>query len=209
MYVNGTRYATLIKQTSQKCKPSVVCRRQCSPIKDIKIWWDHINTLGPKYGYHTNASNWLITKEDHLTHAETSFESTGVKIITEGRPYLGVPLGTEDYIQSHLRIKVDQWAEEMDHLATIAHTQPHAAYAAFTHGMASKWLYLSRTMSGISTSLQPMEHTIRTMLIPDLTGRPPPNGTERTLLALPARLGGLALAIPTDSTDTEYWASKK
>ncbi len=48
-------------------------------LKDIKIWWDHINTLGPKYGYHTNASKtWLITKEDHLTHAETAFERTGV-----------------------------------------------------------------------------------------------------------------------------------
>ena len=67
-------------------------------------------------------------------------------------------------------------------LATIAHTQPHAAYAAFTHGMTSKWSYLSRSMMDASSSLQPIEHTIRTKLIPARTGRPLPNDIERDLL---------------------------
>ena len=50
---------------------------------------------------------------------------------------------------------------------------------------------------------------IRTKLIPALTGRPPPNDIERNLLALPARLGGIALANPTVSTDSEFLSSTK
>ena len=50
---------------------------------------------------------------------------------------------------------------------------------------------------------------IRTKLIPALTGRPPSNDTERDLLALPARLGGIALSIPTQATDSEFLSSTK
>ena len=98
-------------------------------------------------------------------------------------PYLGVPLGTEEYAQSFLSNKIKQWNEELNLLATMAHsdTQPHTAYAAFTHRMTSKWSYLSRSMMDASSCLQPIEHTIRTKLIPALTGRPPPNDIERDL----------------------------
>ena len=50
---------------------------------------------------------------------------------------------------------------------------------------------------------------LRTVLAPALTGRPPPNTSERDLLALPARLGGIALANPTKLSDTEFSASVK
>ena len=33
---------------------------------------------------------------------------------------------------------------EVEKLSKIAETQPHAAYAAFTHGLSSKWSYHSR-----------------------------------------------------------------
>ena len=66
-------------------------------------------------------------------------------VTTEGRPYLGVPLGTDDYIETFQ--------------GRTTRTQPHAAYAAFTHGMASKWVYLSRILQGISSSLLPIEGT--------------------------------------------------
>ncbi len=179
-------------------------------ISRLRAWWDHINNYGPKFGYFTNTNKtWLLTKTDHYSKAVTAFAGTGVKITTEGRPYLGVPLGTDDYIETFLATKVELWTEELNLLATIARTQPHAAHAAFTHGMASKWVYLSRTLQGISSSLIPIEQTIRTKLIPSLTGRPPPNDCERNLLALPARLGGIALANPTQATDTEFLASQR
>ena len=46
-------------------------------------------------------------------------------------------------------------------------------------------------------------------LIPALTGRPPPGYLERTLFALPARLGGLGLHIPSRNASHEYHASQQ
>ena len=174
----------------------------------LRDWWDQINTLGPKFGYFTNArKTWLVTKEDYLSAASAAFADTGVKVTSEGRPYLGAALGTEEYVQTFATDKVQQWAGELEQLATIAHSQPHAAHAAFTHGMTSKWTYLTRTMPDFGPSLLPLDTIIRTKLIPALTGRPPPNNMERDLLALPARLGGIALANPTHATDLEFQCS--
>jgi len=94
--------------------------------------------------------------------------------------------------------KVTNWTKELDNLAIIALIQTHAAHAAFTHGLSSKWsyIYLTRTIHGISTLLQPLETVIITKLIPALTGQPPPNDELHNLLALPARLGDIALTNP-------------
>ena len=99
--------------------------------------------------------------------------------------------------------------KELDYLATFAVSQPHAAHSAFTHGFSNKWSYLSRTIPGIGSLLQPLESSIRSILIPALTGQPPPNDGLRDLFALPARLGGLALSNPVSSADDEYLASTK
>ena len=177
-------------------------------IADLKQWWDCLNHLGPKFGYYTNASKtWLLTKREHRAKAEEVFAGTGVKITSDGRPYLGAPLGSEEYIASFLTDKVNEWTEEVDLLSSIAASQPHAAHAAFTHGMTSKWNYMSRTVPNISANLQPLERVIRTKLIPALTGRSTPNDLERDLLALPARLGGIGLTNPTLTSDMEYQAS--
>ena len=94
----------------------------------LREWWDLINTEGPKYGYFTNASKtWLVSKEDCLSSAAAAFADTDVKVTSEGRPYLGAALGTEEYIQAFVTDKVQQWAGELEQLATIARTQPHAA----------------------------------------------------------------------------------
>jgi len=58
------------------------------------------------------------------------------------------------FLISHVQEKVEKWSEELDNLATIAMTQPHAAHAAFTHGLSS---YLTRTTRDIGPLLQPLE----------------------------------------------------
>ena len=90
-------------------------------------------------------------------------------------------------------------------------TQPHAAYAAFIHGLSSKWTYniIARTISNIEECLQSLEHVIRVYFLPALTGRAPPNDFERNLLALPCRLGGMGIANPAKNSDLEYTASIK
>ncbi len=102
-------------------------------------WWDHILAEGPMYGYHANAAKtWLITKENHHSAAAAALAGTDVKVTSEGRPHLGAALGTLEYIELHVRGKVQQWSTELECLASIAHTQPHTAHAAFTYGLASK-----------------------------------------------------------------------
>ena len=92
-------------------------------------------------------------------------------------------------------------------LADITVTQPHAAYSALTHGLMSKWTYLSRTTPDIGPLLRPIDDAIRSDLIPALTGRPPPSDLQCTLFALPARLGGLGISIPSRAAADELQSS--
>ena len=65
---------------------------------------------------------------------------------------------------------------------------PHSSMGT----LMSKWrrlTYLSRTVPGIGHLLKPLDEALRSVLLPALTGRPPPGDQERTLFALPARLG--------------------
>ena len=179
-------------------------------IEDLRDWWDQISKDGPAFGYHANASKtWLVTKPSFLTKATAVFSNTDVKVTSEGRPHLGAALGTREYTENYVRTKVTEWSEELVTLANIAKTQPHSAHAAFTHGMTSKWLYLSRVTKDISQLLHPLEEIIRIQLAPSLTNQPPPNNSIRDLLALPARLGGIALKKPDTTSDSEYLASLK
>jgi len=49
----------------------------------------------------------------------------------------------------------------------LASTQPHAAYAAFTHGLSNHWLYTCRTIPDIQHLLLSLETAIHQ---PALTG---------------------------------------
>ena len=62
-----------------------------------------------------------------------------------------------------------------------------------------------RTLPDIERLLQPLERTISDVLIPSLIDRNC-SETERDLLALPVRMGGLALISPSVSADAEYQA---
>ena len=64
-------------------------------------------------------------------------------------------------------------------------------------------------MPNISSNLLPLEVTIRTKIIPALTGRYQPNDAERDLITLPARLGCIALANPSQVTNPEFLSSTK
>ena len=100
-----------------------------------------------------------------------------------------------------------EWTENITTLSSFAKTQPHASYAALTHGLMSKWTYLSRVMPNIGQLLEPIDESIQTNLIQALTGRPSPNILETTLLALPTRLGGLGISIPSMKADGEFKSS--
>ena len=105
----------------------------------LKSWWDRLIEIGPEYGYFPNASKtWLIVKEESLSHAQDVFRGSGVQITKEGNQHLGVAVGSNSFREKYVKDKVATWIEEIDRLTSIAKSQPHAAYAAFMHGLASK-----------------------------------------------------------------------
>ena len=103
------------------------------------------------------------------------FSGTSVKITCEGRGYLGGALGSYEFEYTHVQGKVLQWQEDVKRLAKIALTQPHAAYAAFTHGLISRWAYAVRvSIISPDDALQPLADTITQHLIPALIKQPVP-----------------------------------
>ena len=179
-------------------------------ISSLKKWWDKLSSIGPSYGYFVNlAKSWLVTKDDHLLTASDLFGDTNVNITSEGRSVLGSPIGKPSFIESFVNEKVQEWTNDIENLSMFADSQPHAAYSALTHGLTSKWNYLSRTTPDIDHLLQPLEDSIRSKLFPKLTGRDPPSDQERMLFALPARLGGLNIWNPVTFANDQYCASKE
>ena len=100
-------------------------------------------SLGPSYGYLANPSKtWLIVKPKHLPEATKVFHDSGINITTEGKRHLEAALGGKSFVDSYVEEKVAMWVKEVEDLAIIAKSHPQAAYAAFTHGLTSKWTYL-------------------------------------------------------------------
>jgi len=75
---------------------------------------------------------WLITKEETHTRALDIFKDMQIRITKEGKPHLGAALGTSSYITEFVKAKVKNWSLELEQLAFIANTQPHAAFSALT-----------------------------------------------------------------------------
>ena len=55
--------------------------------------------------------------------------------------------------------------------------------------------------------LRPLDDVLRSVLLPALTGRPPPSDLECTLFTLPARLSGLGIGIPSRNAIRELHSS--
>ena len=75
-------------------------------LPSIRTWWDNLSSLGPSFGYFANASKtWLITKDSLLAKAKEIFHDTQVKISSNGRPYLGAPLGSQGFADQFITDK--------------------------------------------------------------------------------------------------------
>ena len=134
-----------------------------------------------------------MVKPDSLVEATSVFGDTNVKITCNGKPYLGSAVSSPSYTSEFVMGKVKQWTKELKSLSNIVASQHHAAFAPYTHGVVSKWSYISRTIPNISHHLRSLEDTIHSDFIPSIMGIPPPNDSVRNLLTLPARLRGLGI----------------
>ena len=104
---------------------------------------------------------------------------------------------------------MEDWVSQVVKLAEFAMSQPQACYAAFTFGLRHLWTYLLRTLPGIEDLLQPLEHAIADVLIPSITDHHCTTPSERDLLALPVRSGGLGIINPSRDADLQYQGSLK
>ena len=150
-----------------------------SSLERLRRWWDLLKEVGPLYGYFLNgAKTHVLAKPEHTEAAKEIFKGTGITVSSEGKRYLGGAMGTASFLRQFVERKVNGWVQEIERLSTFARTQPHAAYAAYTHGLSSKWNYLLRvtdweTLSS-SDLLQPLETAIQSHFIPALTRQSPP-----------------------------------
>ena len=120
---------------------------------NLRKWWDRISSVGPKYGYFPKSSkSHLVVKPEFEESAKSIFEGTNICITTGGSRHLGAVIGSSECRDEFVVDKVKTWIDEIRVLADIALTQPHAAYSALTHGVASRWSFITRTIPDIHTT---------------------------------------------------------
>ena len=149
----------------------------------------------------------MATKKEQ--DARLIFGDTKINITTEGKRHLGAALGSTAFKEQYVSDKVEEWCEELEILSTVAQTEPHAAYTAFVSGFRHKLTYTMRTIPGISHLLKKFDDILNTKFIPALTGGVTPNETERKLISIPAKFGGLGIPIFQNLSDIEYTNSRE
>ena len=169
----------------------------------LRKWWDMLCDIGHKFSYFSNSKKTkLLIKPELFLKSQSLFKGTNITIVTDGVEYLGGAIGSDQFISSVLERKAQVWKEEMASLAEIAMTEPHAAFAAFSRGVSSKWQYFScvTNLSLGSINIQPLhnlEDCIRDKFIPALIGVKHISTSLRDLLSLPYRFGGMNIIDPT------------
>ena len=98
-------------------------------LKELRKWWDNVTEYGPMLGYHPEPSkSWLIVKIEYLNQAERIFGDTGIQITMEGRKHLGAAIGTDEFKNSYVAEKIDNWKKLLTTLSKIAKTEPHTGF---------------------------------------------------------------------------------
>ena len=138
-------------------------------IVDVPRWWNNICLRGQAFSYFTNANKtWLITTQVHHSNATSAFAEMNVNVTIEGRPHLGAAIGTTEFRRYYIIDEVKEWSNEIETLMSTAKFQAHEVYAAFTHGLMSRWSYLPRTTRDTSPHLLSLEDKICTSFVPAL-----------------------------------------
>jgi hypothetical protein len=173
-------------------------------LHDLRRWWDKLVSLGPKFGYFANPSKTiLVVKPEKLSQANEIFAGTGISF-AEGARDLGAAIGTTKFIEKYLAEKVSTWCKQMELLSTIAEASPHAAHAAYVHGLQHRWAFLQRSIPHTKNAFIPLETIIRQQFIPALLGGRLVSDIEREMISLPGKFGGLAIDNAMMMSDERY-----
>ena len=175
------------------------------PIDQIRIWWNTLCRLGPKFGYFPEGSkSWITVRENAKERAQTIFDNKKIKITTDGQRHLGAVTGTANFKQNYMKEKINQWIQELRILSKIAWYEPQSAYSCFITGFKHKPTYFIRTIPNIGKEVKQLDDVARTEFIPAITGGINCSDLERKLLSFPPKLGGLGIPIFSETAEREY-----
>ena len=132
----------------------------------LREWFDLLTSIGPKLGYFPKQSKfWLVIKSEGLREQAKQFlEKTNINITSEGRPYLGAAIGSQNFTNDYLRDKVEEWSNELSSLEAAAKTEPHLAYIALVKVIQNRWNFIMRTIPGSELHMQPLEAKLRNVI---------------------------------------------
>ena len=88
-------------------------------IKDIKCYWEYLNSVALFFGYYPKAS------KSHLTEtANVVFGNTKVNVTSEGMQHLGAVIGNHLYKEEYVSELVTNLNDQLQLLSKIAETEP-------------------------------------------------------------------------------------
>ena len=136
------------------------------------------------------------------------FSGIRINMTSEGHKYLGGVIGKKNYKISYTQKLVSNWVNQIKLMSEIAKSEPQAVYSAFTGGFISKFTYHLRVIDHAKDLLKPVDDVSTHHLIPAFIEGHVCSQKDRKLLALPVRMGGLAIPILTEFCSAEYQNSK-
>ena len=119
-------------------------------LSGLRKWFDSLVCLGPSYGYYVNEEKtWLVVKPDCLDRARSVFNDTYmyVNITSDGRPYLGSPLGSVTYMEESVKSKVELWNATLRSLSEILNRN-HMQHIVLSlmESLASGYIYVEQPL---------------------------------------------------------------
>ena len=90
----------------------------------------------------------IFTKPDHVQSVRDAFKNTDITIFKDGEGYLGGAIGSTSFIKLFMESKIKSWVNDIKTLSNVAKSQPHVAYAAYTHDL---WNYVLRVIATPAT----------------------------------------------------------
>ena len=144
-------------------------------------------------------------KKNMMEEAKRVFHNTRVQIGL-GASVLGSVIGDAPAMNMYCEEKVQKYSKMTEKLREFARSNPHPVYSCLTKGVQSKLSFMTRTAPKFHLKLDGVENYISQNLIPTLSGRDAPNETQRELLSLPLRMGGLNIQMPSDYSENLKWS---
>ena len=99
-------------------------------IKNIKCYWDPLNSIAQFFSYYPNASkSHIVVKIQYLQTARVTFGNTKVSLTSEGMRHLGTVTGSDYFKEKCVSDLEVNFRNQLELLSKIAETEPQSAYA--------------------------------------------------------------------------------